>query len=158
MADITSYQPVRRLRSEPTIHTLRFRRGTLAAQGRGLAFLFRPAVTGVAEVPVDDRDGWAASIHRATHCGLPLPQPDTPELLLLVREAWPSAITGTDLVAAIVSRDEPCTITSAMQDGTVFGDGIETDPLPFDHGRTVTVRPAAAQLRLVCTPDQGSDS
>jgi len=56
MADITSYGPIRRLRSEPTIHTLRFRRGTLAAQGRGLAFLFRPAVTGVAEVPVDDRD------------------------------------------------------------------------------------------------------
>lgn len=56
MADITSYGPIRRLRSEPTIHTLRFRRGTLAAEARGLAFLFRPAVTGVAEVPVDDRD------------------------------------------------------------------------------------------------------
>jgi len=102
--------------------------------------------------------GWAASIHRPTHCGLPLPQPDAPELLLLVREAWPSAITGTDLISATISRDEPCTITSAMQDGTVFGDGIEADPLPFDHGRTVTVRPAAAQLRLVCTPDEGSDS
>ncbi len=56
MADVTNYGLVRRLRSEPTIHTLRFRRGALVAEGRGLAFLFRPAVTGVAEVPVDDRD------------------------------------------------------------------------------------------------------
>ena len=96
--------------------------------------------------------GWAASIHRATGCHLPLPQPEDAELLLLVREAWPSAITGTDLVSAMVSRGSPCTVTSAMDDGTVFGDGIETDPLPFDHGRTVTIRPAGTNLRLVRPP------
>lgn len=102
--------------------------------------------------------GWAASIHRATHCALPLPRADEPELLLLVREAWPSAITGTDLVAATVTRDEPCTITSVMEDGTVFGDGIEADPLPFDHGRTIVIRPAGTRLRLAHTSPINSRS
>lgn len=93
--------------------------------------------------------GWAASIHRATRCHLPLPAPTDPSLLLLVREAWPSAITGADLLAAAVTGGVPCTVTSAMDDGTVFGDGIEGDPLPFDHGRTVLLRPADQQLHLV---------
>lgn len=93
--------------------------------------------------------GWAASIHRATRCDLPLPAPEDPRLLLLVREAWPSAITGADLVAAAVEAGVPCSVTSAMDDGTVFGDGIERDPLPFEHGRTVLLRPAEQRLHLV---------
>ena len=56
MAQVTRYPFVRQLRSEPTVHTLRYTRGDLVAEGRGLAFFFRPQITGVAEVPIDDRD------------------------------------------------------------------------------------------------------
>lgn len=57
MAQITARYPfVRHLRSEPVVHTLQFRKGTLVRQGTGLAFFFRPTTTGVAEVPIDDRD------------------------------------------------------------------------------------------------------
>jgi len=56
MAHITPFPFVRHLRAEPTIHVLRYRRGRLVQQGAGLAFWFRPAKTGVAEVPLDDRE------------------------------------------------------------------------------------------------------
>jgi regulator of protease activity HflC (stomatin/prohibitin superfamily) len=56
MADITLRPLVRHLRAEPTAHVLRYRRGTLAADGPGLAFWFRAPRTAVAEVPVDDRE------------------------------------------------------------------------------------------------------
>jgi regulator of protease activity HflC (stomatin/prohibitin superfamily) len=56
MADIHRYPFVRHLRSEPTVQTLLYQRGTLARSGRGLALWFRPLVSAVAEVPLDDRD------------------------------------------------------------------------------------------------------
>ncbi len=56
MADITHFPLVRHLRSEPTFHVLRYRKGELKRDGAGLAFWFRPANTAVAEVPVDDRE------------------------------------------------------------------------------------------------------
>lgn len=94
--------------------------------------------------------GWAMSIHRATHCDLPLPEPTDPTLLLMVREPWPSATTGTDLVAAAIAAGHRVEVTSTMDgDGIVFGDGIETDPLPFDHGTTVTIQTATTHLNLV---------
>ena len=56
MADITHFPLVRHLRSEPTYHVLRYRKGELKRDGAGLAFWFRAANTAVAEVPVDDRE------------------------------------------------------------------------------------------------------
>jgi regulator of protease activity HflC (stomatin/prohibitin superfamily) len=56
MATITPFPLVRHLRSEPTYHVLRYRRGRLVADGRGLAFWFRPIHSAIAEVPVDDRE------------------------------------------------------------------------------------------------------
>ena len=59
MADIFRPVPipfVRHLRAEPTSHVIRYRRGSLAAEGPGLAFWFRPMTTAIAEVPVDDRE------------------------------------------------------------------------------------------------------
>src|SRR3712207_2793373 len=56
MATITTYPLIRHLRAEPTAHVLRYRNGRLAKEGPGLAFWFRPANTGVAEVPLDDRE------------------------------------------------------------------------------------------------------
>ena len=59
MADVTAptlLPFLRHLRAEPTSHVMRYRRGTLVAQGAGLAFWFRPITTAVAEIPVDDRE------------------------------------------------------------------------------------------------------
>ena len=56
MADITPFPLVRHLRSEPTYHVLRYRKGELKSDGAGQAFWFRPINTAVAEVPVDDRE------------------------------------------------------------------------------------------------------
>jgi regulator of protease activity HflC (stomatin/prohibitin superfamily) len=56
MADITTLPVLRHLRSEPTSHVLRYRRGALVAEGAGLAFWFRPLGAAVAEVPLDDRE------------------------------------------------------------------------------------------------------
>ena len=56
MATVQPFPFVRHLRSEPTSHVLRYRRGELRADGPGLAFWFRPIDTAVAEVPIDDRE------------------------------------------------------------------------------------------------------
>jgi regulator of protease activity HflC (stomatin/prohibitin superfamily) len=56
MAEIRNYLVARHVRSEPTSHTLHYRRGTPVRSGRGLSFWFRPLSSSIAEVPLDDRD------------------------------------------------------------------------------------------------------
>jgi hypothetical protein len=56
MADIRKYPLLRHLRSEPSFHVLRHRKGKLTGSGRGLSFWFRAMNTSVAELPIDDRD------------------------------------------------------------------------------------------------------
>ena len=46
--------------------------------------------------------GWAASIARERGSGLVLPQPADPALAFYVREAWPSAATGTELTEGLL--------------------------------------------------------
>lgn len=56
MAEIRNFGFVRHLRSEPTSHILKYRRGALHRGGRGLAFWFLPMSASIAEIPVDDRE------------------------------------------------------------------------------------------------------
>lgn len=56
MAEIKTYPFIRHLRSEPTAHVLRYRKGSLVRAGAGLAFWFSPNRTAVAEVPLEDQD------------------------------------------------------------------------------------------------------
>lgn len=56
MADIRRYPFFRHLRAEPSTHVLHYRRGRLVRSGRGLAFWYRPMVSGLAELPLDDRE------------------------------------------------------------------------------------------------------
>lgn len=56
MAEIRRYPWVRHLRSEPTNHVLRYRRGVLQRSGRGISFWFFPMNSAVAEIPVDTRE------------------------------------------------------------------------------------------------------
>jgi NAD kinase len=94
--------------------------------------------------------GWAASINGARVAPLPLPGPTDPVLACLVREAWPSAATGTELDGGLVAAPGRVTVTSELGDGgVVFGDGIEGDRLTLDWGRRITIGVAAEQLALV---------
>jgi NAD kinase len=91
--------------------------------------------------------GWARSIMQASHIALDLP-PTAPRLGLLVREAWPSPATGTEIVAGLVET-EPVVVTSEMDDGgTIFADGIESDHLLFGWGRRVAIGVASRRLTL----------
>lgn len=56
MAEIKGFLWFRRLRSDASVHVLRYNRGRLAQSGRGLAFWFLPDAASIAEAPVDDRD------------------------------------------------------------------------------------------------------
>jgi regulator of protease activity HflC (stomatin/prohibitin superfamily) len=56
MAEIRTFPLLRHLRAEPTAHVIQYKGGTLARDGAGLAFWFRPIHTAVAEVPIDDRE------------------------------------------------------------------------------------------------------
>lgn len=56
MAEIRHYPFVRHVRGEPTFQTLVYRKGELVRSGRGLSMWFRPLNTGIAEVPMDDRE------------------------------------------------------------------------------------------------------
>lgn len=91
--------------------------------------------------------GWARSIMQACHIALDL-TPTAERLGFLVREAWPSPATGTDIVTGLV-EGAPIEITSEMDDGgTIFADGIETDRLAFPWGRRVSIGLASRRLML----------
>jgi hypothetical protein len=67
-----------------------------------------------------------------------------------VREAWPSAATGTDLDGGVIGAEDELVVVSELGDGgRVFGDGIESDWLAFDWGERLSVRVAAERLALV---------
>ena len=96
--------------------------------------------------------GWAASIARERGFTHPLPAPGEPRLTFFVREAWPSAATGTALTAGdVVGREAVLEVTGEMggTGGVVFGDGLEADRLALDWGQTVRIGVAGAVLGLV---------
>lgn len=118
-------------------------RYTIEAAGRSE----RQSSSGLIVATGTGATGWASSIMRACHIDLAL-APTAPRLGFLVREAWPSPATGTDVVAGVV-ESEPVTVTSEMDDGgTIFADGIESDRLAFGWGRRVAVSVASRTLKL----------
>jgi hypothetical protein len=56
MAQILRVPLLRHLRAEPSAHVLHYQKGRLRRSGRGLSFWYRPLVSGLAEVPLDDRE------------------------------------------------------------------------------------------------------
>ncbi|HWT94789.1 MAG TPA: hypothetical protein VN238_17465 [Solirubrobacteraceae bacterium] len=118
-------------------------RYTLELDGR----LERQSSSGIIVATGTGATGWAASINAARRDPLALPGPADPALACLVREAWPSATTGTALTGAVV---DTVGVTCELSDGgVVFGDGIEADRLTLDWGQRVTVGVAAERLALV---------
>jgi regulator of protease activity HflC (stomatin/prohibitin superfamily) len=56
MADIKRFGLLRHLRSEANVQIIRYHKGAVTRQGRGIAFWFLPHSASVAELPMDDRD------------------------------------------------------------------------------------------------------
>jgi NAD kinase len=93
--------------------------------------------------------GWGASISRERGAPLEL-APGDRRLCFFVREAWPSPTFGTALTVGFIESDQTLEIVSELDEGGVlFGDGIESDRLPFGWGLQATVRVASERLRLV---------
>jgi NAD kinase len=93
--------------------------------------------------------GWARSVSLRREGCPALPAPTSPELAFLVREAWPSVVTGTALVHGLLPPGAALVVTSEMNDGGVaFGDGIEDDHLELPWGQLVTIARADQVLRL----------
>lgn len=94
--------------------------------------------------------GWARSIHRERKLDWRLPEPAEPRLVYLVREAWPSVATSTELTEGLLKAGATLELTSEMNDdGVLFGDGIEADAIQFRYGASVSVSCAPHCLRLV---------
>lgn len=94
--------------------------------------------------------GWARSIHMERHSAWKLPLPEERSLAFFVREAFPARGCTTELSAGILREGETLRFTSRMDDGVIFGDGIESDFLQFPWGTRAEIHVAEKVLRLVC--------
>jgi len=70
-------------------------------------------------------------------------------LMFAVRSPFPSNIARTHQVYGKVTQNNPLTIISKMpEDGVIFSDGILTDYLEFNAGRTATIKPSKNKVYL----------
>lgn len=73
-----------------------------------------------------------------------------PMLYYTVREPYPSASTGADMVFGRITAKTPLQIVSHMpENGVIFSDGMEQDFLQFNSGAAVTIGIAQQQGYLV---------
>ena len=93
--------------------------------------------------------GWARSIQRERGEHFELPQPAEQKLAYFVREAFPSVATSTELTEGELGPDAALSLTSRMEEGVIFGDGIEKDHLGFAWGVRARVGVAPRRLQLV---------
>lgn len=93
--------------------------------------------------------GWIRSVWQERGAGLSLPRPTDTRLLWFVREAWPSPVTGTSLVAGELAGSARLRLTVESERLIAFGDGMEGDALQLTWGQSVRVGVAEASLRLV---------
>lgn len=76
---------------------------------------------------------------------------DSDFLRYVVREPFPSNVTGTSLTFGVITRTESLQLASKMgQGGVIFSDGMLDDYLEFNSGSIATIRTAKEQGNLVC--------
>lgn len=76
---------------------------------------------------------------------------DADELMFSVREPFPSAVTGTEMVFGKIESKKTLTITSRMAEGgLVFSDGIVADAIEFNSGMEVNIALSEQVGCLVC--------
>lgn len=92
--------------------------------------------------------GWLCSVHRDHRSELRLPGAGDPWLAWFVREAWPSPVTGTELVEGLLEATDILGLRALADGLVVFGDGIESDRLMLAYGQRMTIELASQALRL----------
>ena len=93
--------------------------------------------------------GWVRSIARQRHLDVTL-DAEEQRLVWLVREPFPSVVTGTDLDFGMLGADASLEVVSEMgDDGVIFADGIEADRLDFLSGQVARITLARQRLHLV---------
>ena len=93
--------------------------------------------------------GWAKSLTRVRKGAPTLPLPEQRSLAYLVREAWPSPMTGCELIHGVLGEGDELIIKSEMNEGGVlFGDGVEQDFVHLPFGEIASIRVASRALRL----------
>lgn len=102
--------------------------------------------------------GWLTSVMVGSHsisnvsydpkeAGFPR---DSQYLSFVVREPFPSRMSGTKIVHGQVTAKNPLKISSNMpSNGVIFSDGIEDDYLEFNAGRSAVIKPAEKKVYLV---------
>lgn len=92
--------------------------------------------------------GWCASVHRERNVDWQLPDATSTDLAWFVREAWPSAFTGTALTSGRLT-DGQLVVRCESDTLTAFGDGIESDSIDLTWGQQITIRLATQRLMLI---------
>ncbi|MER5729908.1 hypothetical protein ABT084_16465 [Streptomyces sp. NPDC002138] len=129
----------------PGHQTARYRLGADDEEGPGEA----QASSGVLVGTGTGATGWLRSLWLERGSAEALPAPSDQRLLWFVREAWPSATTGTTKVAGVMERGQGLQLTVESDRIVVFGDGMEADALELTWGQSVRLGIAATSLRLV---------
>ena len=92
--------------------------------------------------------GWARSICGERATSPALPDPWERAAVFLVREAFPSRATGTDLTGGRLEGSH-LRLVSEMDTGVIFADGIESDRLGFGWGQQVEIGCSDQPLNLL---------
>ncbi|MDQ6989720.1 MAG: hypothetical protein Q9M19_07545 [Mariprofundaceae bacterium] len=94
--------------------------------------------------------GWACSISDGRAKKIKLPKPDELQLVFFVREAFPSVTTGNTIAQGAITRKGKLVIRSEMNEGgVIFGDGMESDYITFNWGKSACIRVSEKRLSLV---------
>ncbi|MFA6460840.1 MAG: sugar kinase [Candidatus Woesearchaeota archaeon] len=100
--------------------------------------------------------GWYTAVMKGAYALVGTPgmdfsfKRDADYLRYVVREPFPSKITGTRLVSGRIDSTSPLKISSNMyENGVIFSDGIESDYLEFNAGSVVTITSAEKKVNLV---------
>ncbi|WP_371663166.1 hypothetical protein [Streptomyces sp. NBC_00280] len=129
----------------PGHQTVRYRLGL--GDDRGVAEA--QASSGVLVGTGTGASGWLRSLWQERGAALSLPRPTDDRLLWFVREAWPSPVTGTSLVAGELALGAELRLTVESERLVAFGDGMEGDAVQLTWGQTVRVGVCGERLRLV---------
>lgn len=115
--------------------------GVLVSTGLGSTGWLRSVLTGAAAVAGGKRNA------KMRDQGLSW---DAQELIYSVREPFPSAVTGTEMVFGRVKAGSSLKLTSRVAEGgVIFSDGVVADAIEFNSGAMVSISVSEKAGRLV---------
>jgi hypothetical protein len=128
--------------------------GIIVSTGAGSTGWFRGILTGVIGI-IKGISGAKPSVGRSQHAYQKANDVhrfdwEADHLMFIVREPFPTKVSGAELVYGRIDVDAELIITSQMpQNGVIFSDGIEADYLEFNSGRIARIGVAEKKVHLV---------